>query len=122
MRKPISSMVRMLLILNTVSLLGFLGLFVVRPLFIDLDVRMNYTQLDRAGVINESALSQFHSSYGFSDSPRNSVPRYIAGAALAAEKLNAFFGICLAGVNLLLIIGVCFALRRASKAAAKGTT
>lgn len=87
-----------MLIVNV--LLIIVSVLLMTLLFTDLDVRGRFTQLDRAGVINEQALEQFHPSYGFKKGHiRNTVPRYIAGPALDAAHNNAFFAAFVALVN-----------------------
>jgi len=111
--------VKILLVVNCLAILGFAALLFIRPLFTDLHVRMNYTQLDREGVINEDVLSKFHPSYGFAPgNHRNSVPRYIAGDALRAERTNAGIGLAVACTNVALGAWVLLAGRR-SLASAK---
>ena len=58
-----------LLVLNAVALLAAVYLSVLQPVLTDVNVRMRYTQLDRAGAINHTVLedpSIFHPNYGFS--------------------------------------------------------
>ena len=92
-----------LCLLNTVMAIIFVLLATVRPAFTDLSVMGRYGNLDREGVINSEALKKFHPSYGFSES-RRGVPRYIAGPALEAEKLNANVGAAAALANLILML------------------
>ena len=85
---------------NSVALFIFSYLLVYSSMFTDLDVRMKFTALDRAGVINEEALGAFDTSFGFAQGYiRNSVPRFIAGPALEKERRNALAGVCLAFIN-----------------------
>ena len=104
---------KVIFLINVLALIVFLGLFFFVPIYTDINVRMNFTQLDRAGVINEQALKQFHPSYGLTeDNIRNTVPRYSARDALLKEKRNALFGICLASFNILVSGGVWIYLRK----------
>jgi hypothetical protein len=74
-------------------------------IFVDLDVRSRYVQLDRTGVINVSALSKFHPSYGFSaDDHRITVPRYIAGPALDQQMRSAILLLGLALTNIAIAV------------------
>ncbi len=96
-----------LLVLNTVTLLSAVYLAVLQPMRTDLDVRMRYVQLDRAGAINREVLANpaiFQPSYGFSDDVRNTVPRYIARPALDGQRFNAFFLVGLASINVAIVV------------------
>ena len=84
--------------INVIAILQFGYLLFVDSLMVDLDVRMRFTELDRAGVINAEALKDCHGSYGFSDI-RNGVPRYVAEPALKAQRQAAATGLVLAVVN-----------------------
>ncbi len=120
MGKRVPKSMKILLVVNCLAILGFAFLFLVQPLLTDLSVRGRYTELDRAGVINEDALAEFHPSYGFAPGNyRNSVPRYIAGDALRAERTNGGIGLALACTNVALGVWVLLAGRR-SLASAKG--
>ena len=101
--------VKLLLVLNSVTLLAAVYLAVFQPLLTDVDVRTRYIQLDRAGAIaiNQEVLTDFHPGYRFSDGgERNTVPRYIAQPALAKQRFNAFLLLGLALVNATVIVFV----------------
>lgn len=118
MKKRVPAGVKVLLIVNSLGLLGFAFLLFVQPVFTDVQVRMNWTQLDREGVSNEDALAKFHPSYGFtSELHRNPVPRYIAQPALGAQTANAGIGLVVAGVNPGLALWALWAPRRTRKPA-----
>jgi hypothetical protein len=91
---------KIMIIFNAIALLVFGLLWIVRPNLTDLGVRGRYVELDRAGVINEGALHQFHPDREFFPNSRNGVPRYIAGPALEAERENAFAAMLAVGLNL----------------------
>ena len=96
-----------LLVLNAVALLAAVYLSVLQPVLTDVNVRMRYTQLDRARAINHTVLedpSIFHPDYGFSANDRNTVPRYIAQPALDGQRLNAFLLLALAFVNVAIAV------------------
>lgn len=84
-------------VMAMVNLVGVVGFAIGfgRTFFTDVEVRGRFVQLDREGVISANALEAFDRSYGFSTADmgyRDSVPRYIAGPALAAERRNALLG------------------------------
>ena len=96
-----------LLLLNIIALLAAVYLAILQPIFTDVDIRMRYVQLDRAGaiVVNREVLTTFHPSYGFSeDDERNTVPGYIAQPAFARQKFNAFLMLGLALVNVAVVL------------------
>jgi len=106
MRRRMPRSVKILLVVNCLALVGFTILLFVQPMFTELAVLGNYTQLDRGGVINEDALGEFHPDYGFTqEHHRISVPWYIAGPALRAQWNNALAGITVVGVNLAVAVG-----------------
>jgi hypothetical protein len=92
---------KILLAVNAVALIGFLIAAGIVPLFTDLDVRMRFTQLDRAGVINNDALDQFDPSYKFQEGAgyRATVPRFLAGTSLQRERMNAICGAIASAIN-----------------------
>lgn len=71
-----------------------------------------YTELDRAGVINESALADFATSYGFSTNARRNVPLYIASPALNQSRATAQ---AIAGAALLNLLGLAVMLSRSNR-------
>jgi hypothetical protein len=85
------------------AILLFLG-----PAGSQLDARMRFTELDRAGVVNPSALKQFHPDRGFGDIAvleyRRTVPDYIASSALAAQQFNAGLGLLITFGNAIIWI------------------
>jgi hypothetical protein len=94
-----------LLLLNAVALLAAGYLATLQPMLTDLDVKMRYIQLDRAGAINQEVLTTFHPNYGFSrDKQRNTVPQYIAQPALDGQRFNAFILLGLASLNVAVIV------------------
>jgi hypothetical protein len=92
-----------LAVVNSGAIVLFALLLFVAPMFSSLSTRVNFTQLDRAGVINVPALQQFHESYGFGDvrllEHRSTVPAFIAASPINAEKHNAFFGLMFTFAN-----------------------
>ncbi len=96
-----------ILTLNVIAAVLAVCLVLVRTFFVDLNVRMRYVQLDRAGAINDSVLdTKFHPSYRFgAGDNRNAVPRYIAGPALDQQQYNAFLLLLLALINA--VIALC---------------
>ena len=101
-----------LILLNVLAFALFLALRVVVPVFTAASVGMRYVELDRAGVINETALSEFDASFGFRENPRYTVPRYIGGPALSAETRNALLGAICSGANLLAAVLLAVRARR----------
>lgn len=96
---------KILMGVNLAAVCIFAYLAFIRVSFAALDVFGNYTQLDRAGVINEEAPAQFHPSYGFTRSSRYTVSRFIAGPALSAAAENALLGFVLAVLNSFISVG-----------------
>jgi len=94
---------------NVVAMGVFLFFLLLVPLHTDLQVRINFVQLDREDVINTDALKKFHPSYCFISSDpmvhRITVPRYIAKPALSAERRNAAFGVAVTTLNSLVVGG-----------------
>jgi hypothetical protein len=91
-----------ILALNVIAVLVAAHLGFIRPLFTDLEVRARYVELDRAGVINASALATFHPSYGFDTDEmahRETVPRFVARPALDRERFNAILLVVVGTVN-----------------------
>lgn len=108
-------------VVNAALVLGSLWLLAVGAFMADVQMRSRFTQLDRAGVINEAALDQFHPSYGFkSGHVRNVVPRFIAGPVLEEAKRNASLLFLLASANLVLWVGALVAIRKKAIAAEPG--
>jgi len=94
------SVVKLICLSNIVALLACSYMFARALIFTNVDVRMNFVMLDRAGVINEEPLKEFNPSYGFAEGHiRNSVPLFIAGPALDNEKRNALAGVFFAFFN-----------------------
>ncbi len=113
MRRRVPAVVKVILVVNVLAILGFAFLLFVQPIFTELDVGMNYTQLDRAGVINADALAAFHPGYGFSAANhRHSVPRYVAGPALRAQQATAGIGFAIACLNLVVSAAAAWVARR----------
>lgn len=112
---PAKPVLLTLAVANVATMCAFLLLLLLVPIRTDLDVRANFMQLDRAGVVNQAALQKFHASFGFSSPDlgyRNTVPRYVAGSALWAERRNAAFGIAITALNSLVAGGAWLWLRR----------
>jgi len=103
MGKSAPAGLKVLLALNCVALIGFVLVLAVQPAMTVVDVCMNYTELDREGVINNDVLAKVRPDYA--QNPRNAVPRYIAGAALQGQRVNAQLGVALAAVNALVVVG-----------------
>lgn len=94
-----------LAVFNIVAVLMFAVLLFVVPMFSQLETRVRFTELDRAGVVNPPALKQFHPSYGFGDITtleyRRTVPDYVAASPLAAQRENALLGFLITLANAL---------------------
>ena len=94
---------------NVVAMGIFLFLLFLLPLYTDVKGRGNFVELDREDVINVDALKKFHPSRGFVSSDpmvhRITVPRYIAGPALLAERRNAALGVAVTAFNSLIAGG-----------------
>ena len=96
--------------INTLFLLVGLYLLFIQPVKTDLDVRIKYVSLDRAGLINEGKRIEVEWSFGVPN--RNNVPRFIAAPALHAEARNASIFVILALVNVLMACVIAFRERR----------
>lgn len=110
---------------NVAAMSLFLLLLLFVPIQTDLTVRVNFTELDRAGVINPAALQKFHASYGFTSPDlgyRNTVPRYVAGPALQAERRNAVLGLVITGLNSLIAGGAWIGLRFRNRGRKRGSS
>lgn len=112
-----SRVIRIVLALNSVALVGFAVALFGQPRITALKVCMRYTELDRAGVINNDALQKTYPDLAVN--PRGLVARYIGGPALRAQQVNALLGLSLAIVNLALAVGLVVAARRSACANAE---
>lgn len=92
-----------LALVNIAAMLLFAALLFVVPMFSQLETRIRFTELDRAGVVNPPALKQLHASYGFGDITmleyRRTVPDYVAASPLAAQRANALVGLLVTMTN-----------------------
>ncbi len=90
-----------LLLANAVSLLSAVYLVQFEPLLTDVHLRMRYTSLDRAQVINQGKLAAFDPSLAAND--RSSVPLWMAEDTRRAQWRNALIIGCLSLVNTTII-------------------
>ena len=104
--------VKCILAANLAAMIGFALLFSILPIWTEVQVKMKYVNLDRAGVIDANALAKFHPSYDFTKNPRIVVPLYIAGPALDAQSSSALGGFILALTNVVLTVWVLLKDRR----------
>ena len=90
-----------LAVLNLLAAGLFAVLAFVAPLSSELSVRMAFTELDRAGAINVTALHADDPRYAFDPKAnldhRRTVPVYIAAAPLTAQRTNALVGLLISG-------------------------
>jgi hypothetical protein len=84
-------------LINLLAMVAFAAEAFIVPLRSELSARMAFTELDRAGAINATALDPNGPNYGFNSVSnldyRRTVPIFIAQDALAAERDNAWLGL-----------------------------
>jgi len=107
----------LLLGINALALVAGIFLFFVAPLNSDLQLRLLYTQLDRGQVINQQKLRAFDAALAKDD--RNQVPRWMAQAALSAEKRNAKALTTLSLLNIAILAIAIFSFRRGQQPPAR---
>lgn len=94
----------------------FAVLAFVAPLSSELSVRMAFTELDRAGAINVTALRAEDARYAFDPNAnldyRRTVPVHIAAAPLTAQRTNALVGMLISAINAVVLATVWIVLRR----------
>jgi hypothetical protein len=81
-------------LINLLAMVAFAAEAFIVPLRSELSARMAFTEVDRAGAINATALDPNGPNYGFNSVSnldyRRTVPIFIAQDALAAERDNAW--------------------------------
>jgi len=119
MTKALNACLLAMTIVNAAALALFVLLFLLQPLDVDLAIRINFTQLDRAEAINQQALKTFDPSHKFGNIDaleyRETVPIFIAGPAIAQMQFLASIGILVTGLNSLGALTLWIWMRRNSR-------
>lgn len=97
--KAIRSLLALLVVANMVGVLGFGWMSLYAIWISPVSVAMNYTQLDRAGVIDEKRLAE---TYPYlATNPRCLVPRWIVEPIMKPAQSLGKWGLALCVVNVI---------------------